>query len=73
MKGQSLTKFCTYIIIKKIYVGVMKLFFFKFATELRLLIDVRIWLLLNILRMNGQNFTKFCIHIFSFTRAMMGL
>ena len=27
------------------------------------MIDVRIWFLLNILRTNGQNVTKFCIHI----------
>ena len=33
------------------------------AVELRPLIDVRNWFLLNILRMDGQNFTKFCIHI----------
>ena len=39
------------------------LFFRKFATELRPLINVRIWFLLNILRMNWQNKTKFCIHI----------
>ena len=31
--------------------------------ELQPLIDVRISFLLNILRMNGQNLTKFCIHI----------
>ena len=39
------------------------LFFRKFATELRPLIDSRIRFLLYILRMNGQNLTKFCIHI----------
>ena len=33
------------------------------AVELRPLKDVRNWLLLNILRMEGQNLTKFCIHI----------
>ena len=37
--------------------------FGKFATELRPLIDVRIWFLLNILRKNKQIETKFCIHI----------
>ena len=37
--------------------------FRKFATELRPLIDSRIRFLLHILRMNGQNLTKFCIHI----------
>ena len=49
--------------IYKIYVGIVKLIFCKFATELQRLIDIRIWFLLNILRMNGQNLTKFCIHI----------
>ena len=38
-------------------------FFRKFATELRPLIDIRIWFLLKILKMNGQNLTKFCIYI----------
>ena len=37
--------------------------FGKFATELRPLIDVRIWFLLNILKTNKQNKTKFCIRI----------
>ena len=38
----------------------------KFATELRPLIDVRIWFLLNILKTNRpikKKKTKFCIHI----------
>ena len=38
-------------------------FFCKFATEIRPLIDVIIWVLLKILRMNRQNLTKFCILI----------
>ena len=47
------TKFCIHIIIDKIYVVICKSFVFrKFATELRPLIDVRIWFLLNILRTN---------------------
>ena len=47
------TKFCIHIIIDKIYVVICKsLFFRKFATELRPLIDIRIWFLLNILRTN---------------------
>ena len=47
------TKFCIHITIDKIYVGnVSHCFFLKFATELRPLIDVRIWFLLNILRTN---------------------
>ena len=33
------------------------------TAELWPLKDVRNWLLLNILRMDGQNLTKFCIHI----------
>ena len=41
----------------------MSLNFGKFAIELRPLIDVRIWFLLNILRTNRQIETKFCIHI----------
>ena len=36
------------------------LFFTKVATELRPLIDVRIWFLLNTLRKNWQNETKLC-------------
>ena len=37
--------------------------FRKFSTELQPLIDVRKRFLLNILRMDRQNLTKFCIHI----------
>ena len=37
--------------------------FGKFATELRPLIDVRIWFLLNILKTNRQIKTKFCMII----------
>ena len=37
--------------------------FHKFATELQPLIYFRIQFLFNILRMNRQNLTKFCIHI----------
>ena len=37
--------------------------FGKFASELRLLIDVRIEFLLNILKTNGPIKTKFCVHI----------
>ena len=36
--------------------------FFANLQELQPLIDVRYWFLLNILRMDGQNLTKFCIH-----------
>ena len=63
--GQNLSKSCIHIIIYKIYVGIVNRFFLlhKFATELRTLIDIRIQSLFNIFRMNGQNLTKFCIHI----------
>ena len=36
--------------------------FFTNEQQLRPLIDVRNWFLLNILRMDGQNLIKFCIH-----------
>ena len=64
MDGQNLIKFCIHYIIDKIYVCKEKgSFFCKFATELQPLIYVRNCSLLNILRMDGQNLTKFCIHI----------
>ena len=59
MNGQNLTKFCVYIFIDKIYVGIVNRHFCKFATELRPLNDVRTQFLFNILKMNGQNLTKF--------------
>ena len=40
-----------------------KLSFSQFAIETRPLIDIRNWFLLNILRMDGQNSTKFCIYV----------
>ena len=47
------TKFCIHIIIDKIYFGIVNCCFFrKLARELRPLIDVKIWFLLNILRKN---------------------
>ena len=67
MDGQNFTKFCIHIIIDKIYdkiyVATLKRHFCKFAMELQPLINVRNWFLLNILRMDGQNSTKFCIHM----------
>ena len=64
MNGQNLTTFCIHIIIDKIYIGIVSRHFFcKFVTELRPLIYFRIKFLFNILSMNGQNSTKFCIHI----------
>ena len=58
-----LPNFSIHIIIDKIYVATLRRHFFKFAMELQPLIDVRNWFLLNILRMDGQNSTKFCIHM----------
>ena len=47
------TKFCKHIIIDKIYFGIVnRCFFRKLATELRPLIDIKIWFLLNIMRTN---------------------
>ena len=43
--------------------GLLSVKFCKFVTELRPFIDVRISFPLNILKMNGQNLTKFCMHI----------
>ena len=63
MNKHNLTKFCIHIIIDKICVGIVKRHFCKFATELWPLIDVRVWVLLKILGMNGLNLTKFCKHI----------
>ena len=64
MNGQNLTKLCIHIIIDMIYVGiVIRHFFRKVATELRSLIDVKIQFLFNILRIDGQNLTKSCLHI----------
>ena len=64
MDGQNLSKFCIHIIIDEIYVcNVFSIFFCKFAMKLRPLIDVRKWFLLNILRIDGWNLIKFCIHI----------
>ena len=63
MDEQNLIKFCINIIIDKIYVAIVKRHFFSnFATEFWPFIDVRNWFLLNILRMDGQGSTKFCIH-----------
>ena len=59
------TKFCIHIIIDKIYINIIVNWFIfrKFPTELRPLINVRNWFLLNFLRMDWHNLTKFCIHI----------
>ena len=58
------TKFCIHIIIDKIYVGIVNYHFSQICNSvLWPLIDVRIQSLFNILRMNGQNLTKFCIQI----------
>ena len=47
------------IIIDKIYIGnVTRLFFCKYSTELRPLLDVRNWFLLSILRMDWTEFNQ---------------
>ena len=70
---QHLTKFRIHIIIDKIYVEIIKrLFFGKFATELRSVTDVRKCFLFNILRTNGQNITNFIFSL-SLTRFMFEL
>ena len=63
MDGQNLTKFCIHLIIDKIYVCIVKVIFYKLATELQPLIDVRNCFLLNILGIDRKKLTKFCIHI----------
>ena len=45
------------------WLGLLSLNFGKFATELQPIIDVIILFPLNILKMNEQNLTKFCMHI----------
>ena len=55
--------FCMHIIIDKIDVGIVNRCFLQICNRVTTLIDVRIWFLLHILRMNGQNLTKFSTHI----------
>ena len=65
MHGQNLIKFCIHYIIDKIYVCIEKGHFlqiFNRGTAL-VYVSVRNCSLLNILRMDGQNLIKFCIHI----------
>ena len=70
MDGQNLTKFCIHITIGKVWVGIIIFiiffffFFFHFCNRATALVWYRNWCLLSILRMDGQNLTKFCIHIF---------
>ena len=63
MDGQNLTKFCIHFIIDKVYVCIVKGHFLQICNRVQPLIDVRIYFLLNILRMDRQNSTKFCIYI----------
>ena len=63
MDGQYLTKFCKHIIIDKIYFAIVKLHFSQICNRVTALdFSFRNWFLLNILRMDWQNLTKFCIH-----------
>ena len=55
-----------HIVIDNIYIGIVNFYFSQICNRvmgLWHLIDVRIQFLFNILRMNGQNLTKFCTHI----------
>ena len=59
--GQNLTKLYKCIYIDKICVNrILPVILHKFVTKLWPLIGNRILFLLNILRTNGWNFTKFC-------------
>ena len=60
MTGQN---FVYTFILTTSNLGLFTIIFSTFVTELRPLIDVRISFPLDILRMNGQNLIKFCIHI----------
>ena len=63
MDRRTLPNFVYTLILTRSMLALLTVIFRKFVTELRPLIDVRILFLLNILRTNGQNLTKFCIHI----------
>ena len=64
MYGQNLIKFCIHIIIDKIYVGIVNRHFSQIWNRVTALDWRQIsGFFFNILRMNGQNLTKFCIHI----------
>ena len=59
-----MAKFCLYIDVDKILVGIVICFFsFIFVTELWPLIDVRISFSFIIFRKNGWNLTNFCVCI----------
>ena len=65
MSGQNLTKFCIHMIIDKIYVGIVNHHFSQICNRVTAL-DCRqnsVVVFFNIMRMNGQNLTKFCIHM----------
>ena len=51
------------LILTRPRLGLLRVIFGKFVTELWPLIDARILFFHNILRMNEHNLTKFCIHI----------
>ena len=72
MDGQNYANFVyTLSLTRSSYRLVLKTVIFrKFATEYQPLIDVRNWFLINILRMDGQNFTNF-VYTLSLTRSML--
>ena len=63
MNRRTLLNFVYTLILTRSMLALLTVIFRKFVTELQPLIDVRILFVLNILRMNGQNLAKFCIHI----------
>ena len=71
MNGHNSIKFCIHIIIDKIYV-VIVMRHLKNA-RVTAIFDVRIWFLLNILRMDGQNFALSLNVSLSSDGAMAGL
>ena len=60
MDGQYLIKFCLYYIIDKIYVFIEKGHFLQICNRVTALDLCQKLFLLNTLRMDGQNLTKFC-------------
>ena len=65
MDGQSSTKFCIHFIIDKSYVFffIVKCHFLQICNRVKALDWCQKLFLLNILRMDRQNSTKFRIHI----------
>ena len=65
------TKFCTHTIIDKICVGIVNRLL-QICNRVTTLDSCQNWLLLHILRMNGQNLTKI-VYTLTLTRSTLGL